>query len=194
MVSSTIIEDVLRYCQSDPLLAIAYFYFDFNDPEKRQHEKPIRSLITQISAQCPSVPDILAKLFSQNKDGGQQPNMPNLMKTLKHMLGDFRHTFIILDALDECTEQEELLILIGEIVDWKLGNLHILVTSRKEREIEDSLLSCVSCQINIQSTLVDNDIQIHIRERLEHDPKLKKWPANVREEIEMTLMQGAHGM
>jgi hypothetical protein len=33
------------------------------------------------------------------------------------MLRDFRETFIILDALDECTEREELLGLIKTIVD-----------------------------------------------------------------------------
>jgi len=84
--------------------------------------------------------------------------------------------------------------MIEEMVDWKLDNLHLLVTSRKERDIEDCLESRVSCQINIQQGVVNADIHIHICERLQNDTKLKKWPIKVQEEIETVLMEGAHGM
>jgi hypothetical protein len=110
------------------------------------------------------------------------------------MLGDFHQTFIILDALDECREREELLELVKKIVYWKLKNLHILATSRREKEIEEALEHLITSQICIQSTLVDTDIYIHLRERLQSDPKLRKWPVKVQKEIEETLMDGAHGM
>jgi hypothetical protein len=44
------------------------------------------------------------------------------------------------------------------------------------------------------SAAVVADIQIHIRERLQHDPKLRKWPLPVQLEIEEALISGAHGM
>ena len=184
----------MHHCQLDPSLAIAYFYFDFNDREKQHHENLIRALITQFSAQCPSSPDALTRLYSQYHDGEQQPTGVDLLICLRHIIGCFQHAYIVLDALDECMEREELLVMIEEMVDWKLDNLHLLVTSRKERDIEDCLESRVSCQINIQQGVVDADIHIHICERLQNDTKLKKWPIKVQEEIEMVLMKGAHGM
>jgi hypothetical protein len=83
--------------------------------------------------------------------------MNTLMMTLRQILGSFQHTYVIFGALDECTERDELLRLIDEIVSWKLGSLHILATSRKERDIEDSLTCLVSPQIYIQSALVESD-------------------------------------
>lgn len=82
---------------------------------------------------------------------GQQPTIGDLVLTLRHILGDFHQTFIILDSLDECTKRRKLLGLIEEIVEWKLEKLHILATSRKEKDIEEALEPLISGQICIQS-------------------------------------------
>jgi hypothetical protein len=121
--------------------------------------------------------------------------MDALTLTLQHILGGFQQAFIILDALDECKgkEREELLGLLKNLIDWKVEDLHVLATSRRERDIEETLEPLVTGQVCIQSALVNPDIHIHICERLQNDPKLK-WPKNVQEEIEKTLMDGAHGM
>jgi hypothetical protein len=190
----SIIQDVMLYRQSDSALAIIYFYFDFNDIEKQRHENLIRSLIVQLSMQSTNTPEALNTIYSRCQEGQQQPTTDALTLTLQHMLRDFHQTFIILDALDECTEREELLGLIEKIIDWKLKRLHILATSRREKDIEETLELLITGQICIQSALVNADICIHIREQLQNDPKLRKWPENVRMEIEKTLIDGANGM
>ena len=116
------------------------------------------------------------------------------MATLKHIIGGFEHVYVVLDALDECRDREQLLALVEEVVNWKIGELHILATSREERDIADCIGPLVTAQINLHQTLVDADIQTHLRERLRNDPKLKRWPAKVHEQIEAALTEGAHGM
>jgi hypothetical protein len=192
--SSTIVEDVKQHCQSDQRLAIIYFYFDFSNFEKQRYENLIRSMIAQLSMQSTNTPEALNTIHSRCQEGHQQPTIKDLTSTLKDMLGDFHETFIILDALDECTEREELLGLIKAIVDWELKKLHILATSRTENDIEEALVPLITGQICIQSAVFNADIQIHLRERLQSDPKLKKLPEEAQKEIEETLMDGAHGM
>jgi hypothetical protein len=191
--SSVIIEDVSQYCRSGTLLAIAYFYFDFSDPQKRRNENLIRSLITQFSTQCINALEALALLYAQNRDGKQQATSSDLMAALKYILGEFQHSYIIIDALDECTDRMELLSFISEIVNWKLGTLHILTVSRTEKDIEDCLTCHVSDDITIQSELIYADIQLHVRERLHSDARFR-WPVDVLTEIEEALMNGANGM
>ena len=144
--------------------------------------------------QSKNTSEALNVLFDRNQDGQHQPTTEGLVLTLQRMLRDFNYIFIFLDALDECKEREELLGLIKRIVDWKLEMLHLLATSRRVNDIEETLTPLITCQICIQSALVDADICIHIRERLQNDPKLRKWPKNVRMEIEKSLMEGANGM
>lgn len=110
------------------------------------------------------------------------------------MLGYFKEVFFLFDALDECKEREELLALIETIVEWDVENLHLLATSRGEKDIEESLKPILTDEICIQSALVNADIHTHIRERLQNDAKLKKFPADVKQEIETTLMEGAQEM
>jgi hypothetical protein len=116
------------------------------------------------------------------------------MKVLHGIITGFRHAYIVLDALDECTEQDDLVSFIEEITDWDLDNLHVLATTRPNQITNEYIASRTSYIINIQSTVVDEDIRIHVRERLQKDVQLRKWPSNVRQEIEMSLMDGAKGM
>ena len=110
------------------------------------------------------------------------------------MMKAFNSTYILLDALDECTDRKDLLEFIEVLRDWNIDNLHILATSRKEKDIARSLEPLVTCQLCIQSALVDADIRIHVLDRVSTDPNLKKWPVGIQEEIKDALTKGANGM
>jgi len=151
-------------------------------------------LIEQLAGQSAKACACLESLFSRCHDGKEQPTQDTLEVTLQLMLDEFRETFIIVDALDECQERGELLLLLNNLKFWGAGKLHVLATSRRERDIEEALASLVTSEVCLQSALVNVDIGTHISERLQNDAKLKKWPANVQEEIKHTLIEGAQGM
>lgn len=192
--SSTVITKIRDHIQDHPSSAFVYFYFDFNDAEKQGTDKAIRSLIMQFSALMPSTPDALTKLYSSCIDGTRQPTTGALTATLRQIVGHFQHSYVVLDALDECKRRQELLDFIEELINWKMDGLHLLVTSRKEEDIKNRLDRHISAQIDLQSTLVDEDIQLHVHETLKSDPKLQRWPADVKREVETALIKGAHGM
>jgi hypothetical protein len=115
------------------------------------------------------------------------------------MIQEFNETFILLDALDECKELQELLIGIQEILKGNTQRLHILVTSRAEKDIKewfDPLTTGQKTSVSLESALVKDDIRIYIHERLQTDLKMERWPnmPEVREEIETKLMDKADGM
>ena len=192
--SSTVLEAVKSQYKSSPTVAIAYFYFDFNDSEKQRHDKFTCSLLEQLVWRSAKALACLELLYFRCQDGKQQPTQDALEVALQQILDLPGETFIILDALDECSEREELLLLLEHLSSWGAGNLHLLATSRRERDIEISLKPLVTSEVCLQSDLVNFDIDTHISQRLQNDPKLKKWPANVRGEIKDTLMEGAQGM
>ena len=114
------------------------------------------------------------------------------------MVREFKGVYIILDALDECEDRGKLLEDIETITGWELENLHILVTSRREKDIEESLDPLVdgTKKICIQSALVNDDIRTYVHKRLRTDQKLKRWQnrSEVQQEIETVLMSKADGM
>ena len=150
-------------------------------------------MITQISRQSSSFPEPLKTLYSRCESGKRPPTYGDLIEVLENVIVGLQHTYIILDALDECqsAERKRLSALISRIT--KLGNLHLLVTSRKEQDIEEWLGPIVTRQIDLTDT-INTDIEQYIQGTLQNDPKWKYWNDWEGGMIETTLKKGANGM
>lgn len=127
--------------------------------------------------------------------------MYDLKMELKSVLKLLGQTFLVIDALDECPigdkdkSRTKVLTLLTEISGWALPNIHVLVTSRKEPDIDMALAPLVNLSsISIQTIKVQLDIHRYIKSQLDNDLELKKWSSSIKEEIENTLIEKAHGM
>ena len=140
----------------------------------------------------------LVSLYSSCSDGARQPKLCELRQTLRGLVQEFDDTFIVVDALDECKEREQLLADIQEFIQWQLEGLHILVTSRREGDIKVTLdpLVKVNQNIDIQSEVVDKDIRVFVREVIQSAQGLRRWRNKpvVQDEIEKALTENANGM
>ena len=83
---------------------------------------------------------------------------------------------------------------VGDLVRLQEEGLRIMITSRREKDIEENLGPIANYEINIQIAIVDEDIRVYVRDRLITDRKLNKWPNNVQEDIAAVLMEKAGGM
>ncbi|KAI9882889.1 MAG: hypothetical protein M1823_005361 [Watsoniomyces obsoletus] len=191
---STAAQDVIDSCISQKQQAIAYFYFCFSEQIKIKNDNLVRSLISQLSFQSPDIPEVVKALYKRYSSVEQQPSAEELKALLPPIIRSFGKTYIMVDALDECTEWPELLSFITELYSCKIDSLHLLVTSRKEKEITDALDPLEPVELSLQSHLLDPDIRLHVRRTVASDPKCKKWPCEVREEVEVTLVEKANGM
>ena len=119
------------------------------------------------------------------------------MNALQQMLREFPQSYLILDALDECANRAGLMRILEQIAGWQVEEMRVLVTSRKERDIESSLDKIVNreCIICLQEQVVDKDIRTYVHQRFSDDKELKKWQkhAEIRQKIETTLMEGSRG-
>lgn len=192
---------MLEYCQHSSERVAAYFFFDFNDVEKQDPGKMLRSLILQLLQEFDQIPGSLDDLFTCCESGLRQPSAYQLQDVLQSMIQEFREVYVVLDALDECAQREQRAELLGTlkiIAKWGLQNLHLLLTSRKERDIESTLEEFVDDQsrVCLQPALVDKDIQRYVRDRLATDKTLQKWKKDndIRQEIETVLRNKADGM
>jgi hypothetical protein len=203
-----IIEEVRTHCElnlaigaapnSPPTWAVAYFYFDFSSQGKQNQETMIRSLIKQLSEQNSHTSEALDSLFSSCTNGNRPPTTEALRTCLGLIIAEFDRVFIILDALDECANKDELMDSIQEIVGWDLEMLHVPATSQKKKEIEDVLDPTLTDEqkVYIQSGLIEGDIRAYIYARLQTDRKLKRWQKDeyYSRMIETTLIERTDGM
>jgi hypothetical protein len=93
----------------------------------------LQSIILQLSAQSPNSYSVLEREF-ESSQGQTLPTYNKLLGILEDLLSDFTHTYIVLDALDECNEHQVLVQLITRLRDRTTRSLHLLFTSQP-REI-----------------------------------------------------------
>lgn len=199
MSSSVIIEQLKANCASKPNLAIAYFYFDFNEPEKQNATSFVTTLIAQLCNHVVDLPEKLKELYKACNNGSGVATLDALQAALFAVAEKFGDVFIVADALDECPKngnlREELLELIKDMNTRSLSNIHLLVTSRPESDIEELLKSLSTTRvIPIQGSPIDADIKSYICNEISSDSKLKKFPIEEQKKIEKRLIEGADGM
>ena len=173
---------------------MAYFYFTFNDSEKQTTNNFLTSLIFQFWKKDDTVPPALKSLYGAYSNGQHQATIDDLMLTLRALVSEFSHAYIIVDAVDECAEPQAILKLLVYMKQWELSSLHILVASRRERIIEITLKDIMVTSVDIQSVDTNRDIHEYIDGRLHNDREFVKWSEDIRQEIVDSLMNGAHGM
>ena len=192
--SATIIEALKR--QADSSVALAYFYFNFNDSKKLVYRNMLHSLVFQLLGRC-SGP--LRDLYKRTDNGSEQPTLDELLEVLKKSIGFFSHAFIVIDGLDECIgpERTNVLKFLAEIQSWNLQPLHILVASRLEQEIKEKMESLPgACHVDLHgaTSRIDQDIHRFLIAQLENDPHLNKWEAKEKVSIRNALVARADGM
>ena len=183
---------------------MAYFYFDFRDDNKRHRHNLLPSLLVQFAAHSIPCCDILSRVYSSHGRGTQQPSDEALINCLTEMLSATtqRPTYIIVDALDECPDtsgvrssRERVLSLIKHLVDLRLPNLHICVTSRPEVDIRNRLEPLTSRLLSLHNqTGQGEDIAKYIRSEADVIARDKRWREEDKELVIETLTEKADGM
>jgi hypothetical protein len=198
ILSAGIIEDLQGYCDVDPARSLAFFFFDFNDAEKQDPVNMVKSLLSQFLNRCDRVPDTVRSLYASCENGRREASHQQLLQALRDILELLPAPFVVLDALDECSNWNALFDILQEMQGWGKDTLRILLTSRKEVEIEEALEDAVppDSRTCLESHLVDKDVRTYVQERLAKDKSFKRWQGDseIKQEIERTLGRKANGM
>ena len=186
--------------------SISYFYFDFRDANKQNLDDLVRSLLTQLSARSGPRCDILSRLYGSHDSGTKQPSDDLLTRCLKQMLSipDQLQIYVVIDALDECPDspgipspRERVLLLLKELVELNLPNLHVCVTSRPEIDIRDVLVPLTSSPVSLHDQSGQKkDIADYVRSVVYSgsEPIMKRWRTEDKDLVIKTLSERADGM
>jgi hypothetical protein len=204
-LSSTIIQDI-EGLQEAGQVSMGYFYFDFQDVSKQHRHDLLTSLLFQLSARSVPRCDILLRLHTAHDGGARQPTDQELTKCLREMLTlpDQCPIYLIIDALDESPDtfgipstREEVLQLVTELVELRLPDLHICVTSRRQIDIVDvferltPLRVCLHDQSGQRNDIVDyvTSVVYSNSERI-----MRGWEKEEKDLVIETLSKRADGM
>jgi hypothetical protein len=186
--------------------SMAYFYFDFRDANKQGLRDLVLSLLAQLSVRSGPRCDILLKLYLAHDKGKTQPGDSDLANCLKEMLTlpDQHPTFLIIDALDESpdssgipTPRERVLQLVKELVELRLPDLRICITSRPEIGIREVLEPLTSRRVSLHDQSGQKrDIVDYVKSVVysNSEPIMRRWRTEDKELVIEVLSERADGM
>jgi hypothetical protein len=201
--SSSIIQDIDAMRKSG-LATLAFYYCDFREDHKKDRRGLLSSVLVQLCHQSDSYCDILSNFYLEHRRGLQQPSDESLFRCLKDVLKMPRQApvYLIVDALDECpnisampSPREKVLILVKELVESDLPNLHLCVTSRPEMDIKAVLDPLTFRSVSLHDEVGQiEDIDYYIKLVVNTDPNMRRWKEEDKQLVIDVLTKNADGM
>jgi hypothetical protein len=176
---------------------VVYFYFDFKDSVKWATESMMRSVAVQIETSLlhNKVSPALEQLYStcQKTGSGRNPTLDEVTNLIMALSAVAPNVYIILDALDECQNREELLEAIATL-KGSVVNAKLFVTSRQEQDIIEGLTEDGFTPMTILEDSIEHDIGLYVSSILRNDTHLRRLPEGLKHHIRNTLNAGAKSM
>ena len=191
--SSTVIQDIQLTAKKGSI-GLAYFYCDVSDAKKRNVTEILSSLTVNLLFWQPSDQSFLDKAYEDCMEGHSIPSDNILQEALRQLICSFDMTYILIDALDECFDWEEILEFIETLHKWDLLQCHLLVTSRKEQQIVESIMAMKPLEVDMSQMPVDNDIEKYVDSMLHSSVELKKWGPKEKGLMKQVLLEKSKGM
>jgi hypothetical protein len=193
ILASYLAEEITKHCASSSSesskLGHAYYYcyFGHNQDESSHF---LRWIIGQLCRQSNKVPKELQDLYNS----GISPSLSSLLSALHTAMRDFKRVYIVMDAVDESMPRADLLRVIRDLsTDDRFSALGLLVTSREYIDIEQVLEIC-SIPITMSNQYVEKDIGTLVRSTVQSDEKYRRWPEDLKCEMQELIPKKAQGM
>ena len=199
-------EKTREACRGDVSKLSCFFYCTSRDPSGQDITVLLRLLLIQL-CRPPTISHPLQSLYDICNEvyPPKVPTTRKLVNTFQEILKSSltgkadsqRHTYILIDGLDEVpwADREVFLQLLTDLTALNLRNIHLLVTSRNQPDIQDAMMEPVQWdQITVEQHMVQPDIGRYVSFRIESNPRLRRLPKDVKQAVETRVANQAKDM
>lgn len=165
-MSSIVVRDLYDRFEVNSDVGIACFAFDFANRERHTTENILRDIIKQLMQRRDLLPTPILTLYKTypKSESGLIP-IASLKDALDCLIKSFSSVYVVLDALDECSEkngfQRSIMRTLSDV--QASSKLNLIATSRYIPSIQAHFDRCPSIQIHAS----EEDLQRYIQGR--HD-------------------------
>lgn len=175
-------------------IGTAYFYFNYKVKQDMSTAEVLGVILSQLLTKLEQWPDSVESMYrnASEQSAESRPKLGDLRGALVDICKCFTKVYIVLDALDECTDssynRNEL--VKGLLKLQEEANVNIMATSRFNPDIEHDFQNAI--KVEIRATL--SDVTKYLRRQMPRLPKVVQRNSDIQQEIEKKIAQGAQGM
>ncbi|KAJ7194542.1 hypothetical protein GGX14DRAFT_328154, partial [Mycena pura] len=171
MLASIVVEE-LRKHYLQPGVGVACIFCDYNKGGAQTITALIGSLLRQLMTSGSAVPDSLSSLYNCFKSRLSHADLSDLTSALRSQLQLYSRVYLVIDALDECSDstRDQFVSTIHALAESDC--LHVLITSRDISSVVQEFINDSTPRIDIRAN--EEDIHTYIKHRLRSERKLTR--------------------
>lgn len=158
---------------------VAYFFYSFNSPSRKQGISGLRSLALQLFHLVNFVPQTLQDRFDfemiHNMEGllHQSTAVAAVHDLLNHGCAD---VCIVVDGLDECSDEAQTLMSFQNLLGLgTYGLVKWFFTSRNQPRIKASMDKCKAQEIKAETDVISQDIRAYFSKYITCNKCVARW-------------------
>ncbi|KAJ7125981.1 hypothetical protein C8R44DRAFT_618022 [Mycena epipterygia] len=152
-----------------PGVGVICIFFDYNQSSLQTAAGIMGSILRQIIIDSPSIPESVKSLHTLFSSGQACPSgLSDLVSALKAQLQLYSRVYLVIDALDECSEdQDDFITELRSLMDT--SSIQVLITSRDISTIGHQFHN--DSRINVLAH--HEDVCAYITQRIQKEKRLK---------------------
>ncbi|RYP74907.1 hypothetical protein DL771_002691 [Monosporascus sp. 5C6A] len=125
----------------------------------------IRTLVFQLAVHNDKTRAKTEEFYKKGGGGSRVLDYDDLLAVLKKLLRVPETVYVVIDALDECTDQDEVCSFLETLCSWEIPRTRILASSNttQTRETESTLVRLLTDKVYVNTSNVNQDIEAHMR-------------------------------
>jgi ankyrin repeat domain-containing protein 50 len=170
----------------DNNIRVAFIYCNHKEQTVQTVTNLIASLLKQLVLDCPVISKNVKLFYHLHRRHNTYPTLNEFTQALRTEIQTYEKVFIVVDALDECTEGNGSRIKLLRALRSLAGPVNLMVTSRDLPSIEQHFHEAQ--RLHIRAT--DEDVATYVQSQLVDYPGL----VNLRDAITKKIVDNVRGM
>ncbi|KAI2487146.1 NACHT domain containing protein [Pyrenophora tritici-repentis] len=172
-------------------VALAYVYCDYTDSKLQSEVELICSLTRQLVEQIHPISEEVKTYRDRWIEKRSYPTQEERVSLIEEVASHFTRTYIFVDALDECPEQNRNEFL--HMLQMLEPSVHLFITSRPNLELHSTFPHLS----HIEIVASHSDIQVYLESEISTNNRMSRLIARdttLKAEIIDTIIKKAEGM
>ncbi|PQE29767.1 AGC PKA kinase protein [Rutstroemia sp. NJR-2017a WRK4] len=183
----------LQRLRQDGGLGVAFIYCNYKEQDEQTIPNLMSSILHQLTVGAPEIAKDVMRRLIENHQKQIRPSMVDALDTLRAIVSTYQTAYVVIDALDECSEGNgERSELIGYLRKMP-SNLKILCTSRELPDIEKLFAESGKVYIYARET----DVEKYLEGQIEKSTRLRnhvRADPTLQQHIVKTIVDRVDGM
>jgi ATP/maltotriose-dependent transcriptional regulator MalT len=173
--------------EADDKVRVICIYCNYKEQKEQTVSNLAASLLKQMVQDSCATSENVKSLYTRHKNRNTRPTLAEFSRLLGLEIRSYSRVFIVVDALDECCEEDGTRAKLLRLLRSLPANVNLMVTSRNLTSIARDFGG--TDRLDIRAT--DDDVRTYIESRLVLAPRRIK---NLQEDIVREIVGNVDGM